>query len=397
MRLAERVSRIKESPTLALTAKAKAMRAQGIDVIGFGAGEPDFDTPENIKRAAELAMKNGFTKYTPASGIDQLKDAIIERIKEDTGVSFTRSEVIVSCGAKHALYNISQALFDEGDKVIIPAPCWVTYPAQVELCGAKPVVLSATEETEFKPTKAQWKEAMSSGVKAVILNSPCNPTGSVFSREELQELAELAVENDVYIISDEIYGKIIYDGIEHVSVASLGEEVKKRTLLVDGVSKTYSMTGWRIGYMAGPRELVAAMSKLQSQSTSNPTSIAQMASVEALAGPQDAVREMVAEFNKRRDYMVERLNAMPGISCLKPKGAFYTFPNVSALFGKSYDKWTVNSSSDFSNFLLDYSRVAAVSGEAFLANGYLRFSYATSMENITKGLDRMEEAVSKLS
>jgi len=397
MALAERVSRIKESPTLALTAKAKAMRAQGIDVIGFGAGEPDFDTPENIKRAAGLAMKNGFTKYTPVGGIDQLKDAIIERIKEDTGAVFTRPEVIVSCGAKHALYNISQALFDEGDKVIIPAPCWVTYPAQVELSGAKPVVLSATEETEFKPTKAQWKEAMSSGVKAVILNSPCNPTGSVFTREELQELAELAVENDVYIISDEIYGKIIYDGMEHVSVASLGEDVKKRTLLVDGVSKTYSMTGWRIGYMAGPRELVAAMSKLQSQSTSNPTSIAQMASVEALTGPQDAVGEMVAEFNKRRDYMVERLNAMPGVSCLKPKGAFYTFPNVSALFGKSYDKWTVNSSSDFSNFLLDYTRVAAVAGEAFLANGYLRFSYATSMENISKGLERMEEAVSKLS
>ena len=397
MALAERVNKIKESPTLAVTAKAKAMRAQGIDVIGFGAGEPDFDTPDNIKRAGELAIKNGFTKYTPVSGIDQLKDAIIDRIKGDSGVTFERPEVMVSCGAKHALYNISQALFQEGDKVIIPAPCWVTYPDQVELSGSETVVISTTEETDFKPTSAQWKEAMASGAKAVILNSPCNPTGSVFTREELKELADLAVEHDVYIISDEIYGKIIYDDAEHVSVASFGEEVKKRTLLVDGVSKSYSMTGWRIGYVAGPQEVISAMNKLQSQSTSNPTSIAQMASIEALTGPQDSVKEMVSHFKERRDFMCEKLNAIPGISCLKPRGAFYTFPNVSGLFGKSWDRWSVNSSGDFSAFLLEHARVAVVAGDAFLAEGYLRLSYATSMENIRKGLDRIEEAVSKLS
>ncbi len=397
MALAERVNKIKESPTLAVTAKAKAMRAQGIDVIGFGAGEPDFDTPDNIKQAAELAIKNGFTKYTPVGGIDQLKDAIIDRIKGDSGVSFERPEVMVSCGAKHALYNISQALFQEGDKVIIPAPCWVTYPDQVELSGSETVVISTTEETDFKPTAAQWKEAMASGAKAVILNSPCNPTGSVFTREELKELADLAVEHDVYIISDEIYGKIIYDDAEHVSVASFGEEAKKRTFLVDGVSKSYSMTGWRIGYVAGPQEVISAMNKLQSQSTSNPTSIAQMASIEALTGPQDSVKDMVSHFKERRDFMCERLNAMPGISCLKPRGAFYTFPNVSGLFGKSWDRWSINSSGDFSAFLLEHARVAVVAGDAFLAEGYVRLSYATSMENIRKGLDRLEEAVSKLS
>jgi aspartate aminotransferase len=397
MVLTERVNRIKESPTLAVTAKAKAMRAQGVDVIGFGAGEPDFDTPENIKRAAQLAMKNGFTKYTPVGGIDQLKDAVIERIKEDSGLSYSRSEVMISCGAKHALYNISQALFQEGDSVVIPAPCWVTYPDQVELAGAKALIVGTTEETGFKPTSAQWEEAMAEGPKAVLLNSPCNPTGSVFSRQELQEVATLAVEKDALIIADEIYGKIIYDDAEHVSIGSLGEEVKQRTLLVDGVSKTYSMTGWRIGYVAGPSEVISAMNKLQSQSTSNPTSISQMASVEALTGPQDAVREMVDEFRKRRDYMCDRLNAIPGISCLKPLGAFYTFPNVSALFGKSYDKWTIGNSGDLATYLLEHARVAVVSGEAFCADGYMRLSYATSMENISNGLDRLEEAVGKLS
>lgn len=397
MILADRVKTIKESPTLALTAKAKAMRAQGIDVIDFGAGEPDFDTPENIKRAAELAMKNGFTKYTPVGGIDQLKDAIIKRIKEDTGVTYARPEVMVTCGAKHALYNISQALFQDGDKIIIPAPCWVTYPDQVELAGAKTVVINTTEETDFKPTAAQWKEAIASGAKALILNSPCNPTGSVFSGEELRKVAELAVERGVYIISDEIYGKIIYDDAKHVSVVSLSDEIKKQTLLVDGVSKTYSMTGWRIGYVAGPQEVVSAMNKLQSQSTSNPTSISQMASVEALNGPQQAVGEMVREFKERRDYICDRLNAIPGVSCLKPRGAFYVFPNISGLFGKKYDRWAINCSADLSAYLLDYARVAVVDGGSFLAEGYLRLSYATSMENIRKGLDRVEEAVRRLS
>lgn len=397
MGLAERVTRIKESPTLAVTAKAKAMRAQGIDVVGFGAGEPDFDTPDHIKRAGELAIKNGFTKYTPVGGIDQLKDAIIGRIKEDSGLSYERKEVMVSCGAKHALYNISQALFQEGDKVVIPTPCWVTYPDQIELAGAETVLISTTEETDFKPTAAQWKEALAGGAKAIILNSPCNPTGSVFNREELQQVADLAVESDAYIIADEIYGKITYDDTEHVSIASFSDEVKKRTLLVDGVSKTYSMTGWRIGYVAGPADVIAAMNKLQSQSTSNPTSISQMASIEALTGPHGEVRNMVVEFKKRRDYMCERLNSMPGVTCLKPLGAFYTFPNISGLFGKSYDKWNIGSSSDLAAYLLESARVAMVAGAAFCAEGYLRLSYALSMENITKGLDRMEEAVSKLS
>jgi aspartate aminotransferase len=397
MVLAERVNRIKESPTLAVTAKAKAMRAQGIDIVGFGAGEPDFDTPDNIKSAAERAMKDGITKYTPVGGLDQLKDAVISRLQEDSGLSYERSEVMVSCGAKHALYNISQAIFQEGDKVVIPAPCWVTYPDQVVLSGAQTIIINTTEETSFKPTGAQWKEALARGAKAIILNSPCNPTGSVFSREELQEVAQLAVDNDAYIIADEIYGKIIYDDQKHCSIASFSDEVKKRTLLVDGVSKTYSMTGWRIGHVAGPAEIIAAMTKLQSQSTSNPTSIAQMAAIEALTGPQGAVTGMVSEFVKRRDYMCDRLNDIPGITCLKPFGAFYTFPNVSGLFGKSYDKWTVNSSSDLAAYLLESARIAAVSGDAFYAEGYMRLSYALSMENIQKGLDRIEEAVGKLS
>lgn len=305
------------------------MKAQGVDVVGFGAGEPDFDTPENIKEAAIKALKEGFTKYTPVPGIDELKEAIIAKYEKEQGLKYDKSEVIVSCGAKHSLYNIAMALYEEGDEVIVPAPYWVTYPDQAVLAGAKPVFIYTKEENEFKVQPEELEEAITERTKAIILNYPCNPTGATYTKEELEKLAEVILKKNpnCWIISDEVYEKIIYDGREHVSIATVSPEVKERTLVVNAVSKTYSMTGWRIGWVCGNKEVVAAMSKLQSQSTSNPTSIAQKAAVEALMGPQDAVAEMVKAFKERRDYIVDRLNSMPGVSCFKPHGAFYVFPN----------------------------------------------------------------------
>ncbi len=398
VRLAKRVTLIKPSPTLTITAKAKAMKAQGIDVVGFGAGEPDFDTPDNIKEAAIRAIKEGFTKYTPVPGIDELKDAIIAKCEREQGLKYDRSEVIVSCGAKHTLYNIAMALFEEGDEVIIPAPYWVTYPDQVVLAGAKPVFIQTKEEDQFKVLPEQLEEAINERTKAIVLNYPSNPTGSTYTKEELERLAEVILRKNpnMWIISDEVYEKIIYDGRTHVSIATVSEEVKERTLLVNAVSKTYSMTGWRIGWVCGNKEVVAAMSKLQSQSTSNPTSIAQKAALEALTGPQDAVAEMVKAFEERRNYIVDRLNAMPGVSCFKPHGAFYVFPNFSGLYGRSYKGRKIENSLDFAAYLLEEYKVAIVPGVAFGDDNCARLSYATSMENIKKGLDRIEEAINSL-
>ncbi len=398
VRLAKRVSLIKPSPTLTITAKAKAMKAQGIDVVGFGAGEPDFDTPDNIKEAAIKAIKEGFTKYTPVPGIDELKDAIIGKCEREQGLKYERSEVIVSCGAKHTLYNIAMALFEEGDEVIIPAPYWVTYPDQVVLVGAKPVFIYTKEENEFKVQPEELEEAITDRTKAIILNYPCNPTGATYTKEELEKLAEVILRKNpnMWIISDEVYEKIIYDGRKHVSIATISPEVKERTLLVNAVSKTYSMTGWRIGWVCGNKEVVAAMSKLQSQSTSNPTSIAQKAAVEALRGPQGKVSEMVRAFEERRNYIVERLNSMPGVKCFKPHGAFYVFPNFSSVYGKSYNGKVINNSMDFAAYLLEEYKVAIVPGVAFGDDNCARLSYATSMENIKKGLDRIEEAIKNL-
>jgi aspartate aminotransferase len=394
--LSGRAKNLKPSPTLAINAKAKTMQAQGIHVISFGAGEPDFDTPENIKQAAKKAIDDGFTKYTPVGGIDDLKDAIIKKFQRDNKLTYKRSEIIVSCGGKHSFYNLAQAIFDQGDEVIIPAPYWVSYPPMVVLAGGSPVIVETTERNEFKITPEELKKAMTSNTKALILNSPSNPTGSAYTRKELEEIAEIAISKNFFIISDEIYEKIIYDGFEFVSIASLGQEIKKRTIIVHGVAKTYAMTGWRIGYTAGSEEIISAMSNIQSQSTSNPTSIAQKASVEALIGPQNEVGKMVSAFAQRRNYIVDRLNKIPGVSCYKPMGAFYVFPNFSSYYGRSYQEKKIENSTQLADFFLEVANVAVVPGIEFGADPFERLSYATSMEDIKEGINRIEESLKKL-
>jgi aspartate aminotransferase len=396
MGIAKRALAIKPSPTLATAAKAKAMKAQGIDVVDFGVGEPDFDTPENVKLAGIKAIQSGFTKYTPASGTDELKEAVIEKFKKDNGLQYEKSQVLVSCGAKHSLYNIAEALFDPGDEVIIPSPYWVSYPDQVLLNDATPVIVETTEDEGFKLSAKKLAKSITRKTKALVLNSPSNPTGLAYDKQTLEEIAALVVKHNIYVISDEIYEKLIYDGFTHTSIASLGPEIKDRTIVVNGVSKSHAMTGWRIGYAAGPTDVITAMANIQSQSTSNPTSISQKAAVEALRGPQNFIKTMNMEFDKRRRYMVERLNNIPGISCLMPVGAFYAFPRVSSLYGKSVNGKIIKNSSDLSAYLLDDAKVALVSGDAFGADSYIRLSYATSMESIRKGLDRIENAVQML-
>ena len=396
MILAERVKRIQPSPTLVIDAKAKALKAQGVDVIGFGAGEPDFDTPENIREAAKRAIDEGFTRYTPVGGTDELKDAVIAKLRRDNGLEYAREEISVACGAKHSLYNISQALVQEGDEVIIPAPYWVSYPDQVLLAGGKPVFIEADESTSFKITPEMLERAVTPRTRALVINSPCNPTGASYSREELRQIGEVCLRYDFLIISDDIYESLIYDGLSFSNMASAVPELKPRTIIVNGVSKTYAMTGWRIGYAAGPKEIIGAMTKMQSQSTSNPSSIAQKAAVEALSGPQEAVSMMNAEFAKRRTYIVDRLNAVPGFSCFRSTGAFYAFPNISGVLGKSFEGKPITNSTELAAYFLEEARVAVVPGVAFGADNNIRLSYATSLDNIRKGIDRIEEAVSKL-
>ena len=337
MKLADRVNKIQPSPTLAIDAKAKALKAQGVDIVGFGAGEPDFDTPANIKEAGKKAIDSGFTKYMPVGGADDLKDAIIAKMKRDHGLDYTRDEISVACGAKHSLYNISQALIQEGDEVIIPAPYWVSYPDQVVLAGGTPVFIETDETTAFKITPAQLEKTITSRTKALILNSPCNPTGTSYTIDELKAIGQVCLKHDFLIISDDIYERLIYDGLRFANIVQTVPELKARTVVVNGVSKTYAMTGWRIGYACGPKELMGAMTKMQSQSTSNATSIAQKAAVEALNGSQNAVASMIVEFEKRRTYIVERLNAMPAVTCFRSTGAFYVFPNFSGVYGKSFN------------------------------------------------------------
>jgi aspartate aminotransferase len=396
MGIAKRAQSIKPSPTLAVAAKAKAMKAQGIDVVDFGVGEPDFDTPENVKQAGIKAIQSGFTKYTPAGGTDELKEAVVDKFRKDNGLQYEKTQVLISCGAKHSLYNIAEALFDPGDEVIIPSPYWVSYPDQVLLNDAVPVIVETTEEEGFKLSAKKLEQAITKKTKALILNSPSNPTGLAYDRKTLEVVAALATKHNFYVISDEIYEKLIYDGFTHTSIASLGPEIKNLTLVVNGVSKSHAMTGWRIGYAAGPKDVITAMANIQSQSTSNPTSISQKAALEALRGPQEFISTMNIEFDKRRKYMVERLNAVPGVSCLMPVGAFYAFPRVSLLFGKSANGKTIRNSADMASYLLDDAKVALVSGDAFGADAYIRLSYATSMDSIKKGLDRIEQAIKAL-
>jgi aspartate aminotransferase len=397
MKLSSRISAIKPSPTLAITAKANALRAEGRNIIGFGAGEPDFDTPLHIKMAAIKAIEEGFTKYTPVDGIVELKDAIIRKLSEDNQLNYKRSQVAVSCGAKHTLYNLTQVLFEEGDEVIIPSPYWVSYLDMVILSGAKPVIVKTNESQGFKILPKQLKSAITGRTKAIIINSPSNPAGVVYTSSELKALAGIIIGKGVLVISDDIYEKIIYDDEIFINMASLSEELKNMTVVVNGVSKTYSMTGWRIGYAAGPEEIIESIAKLQSQNTSNPTSIAQKAAVEALNGPQNSVAEMVEEFGKRRNVIVEKLNAIPGITCMLPRGAFYVFPDVSALFGRSYQRMVISNSSDFAAYLLDVANVAVIPGADFGHDNHIRLSYATSLRNIKEGLDRIKNAVMKLT
>lgn len=395
--LSERVKKIKPSPTLAMDARAKAMKAQGIDIVNFGVGEPDFDTPEHVKEAAIKAIRDGFTKYTPVGGIDELKEAIVEKFKNDNNLEYSKDEILVSCGAKHSLYNVAQALYGAGDEVIIPSPYWVSYPDQVLLNDAVPVFVKTYEEDSFMLRPDVLESKITKKTKAIILNSPSNPTGLTYDKKTLEAIAEIAVRHGIYVVSDEIYEKLVYDGVEHISIASLDKEIRDRTIVINGLSKSHAMTGWRIGFAAGPRDIIKAMTNIQSQSTSNPTSIAQKAAVAALTGPQDFISVMHAEFDKRRKFLVDGLNSIDGVRCLKPTGAFYVFPNVSRFYGRKAGQRQINSSLDIAMYLLEDSNVALVHGDAFGDDSYIRISYATSMENIKKGLERIREALSRLA
>lgn len=396
MKLAKRVTSINPSPTLAITAKANRMRAEGLNIIGFGAGEPDFDTPANIKNAAKEALDKGFTKYTPTCGTKQLREAICKKFKNDNGLDYSPDEVIVSCGAKHSIFNIILALCDKGDEVIIPAPYWVSYPEMVRIAQGTPVILKTGAQNDFKVSPQQLKKAITSKTRAFILNSPSNPTGMVYSKEELSAIAKILMEKQVWCISDEIYEKILYDGCRHYSIAGIEPEIKPLTITVNGVSKAYSMTGWRIGYMAGPQELMQTISNLQDHSTSNPASISQQAALEALQGPQENLKIMLKSFSERREYIVSRLNNIPLISCLKPQGAFYVFPNVSKILKKTFKGKKIADSLSLTDILLTEAKVAVIPGSVFGEDGFIRLSYATSMENITEGLNRIEQFVKKL-
>ncbi len=380
--LSSRAVSLAPSLTLAISAKAKELRARGEDVIGLGAGEPDFDTPQHIKDAAAQALADGFTKYTPSSGIPELRQAVADKFQRDYGVEYEPSQIIVSSGGKHSCFNVIYATCEAGDEVIIPSPYWLSYPEMAKLAGAKPVILDTTDETEFKVTPEQLREAITPSTKLFILNSPSNPTGSVYSADEIKALGDVCVEKGVLIMSDDIYEKLLYDGAEFTSVTGFSEEHKAHTIIVHGLAKAYSMTGWRIGFLAAPKPIAQAINAVQSHSTSNATSFAQKGAVVALNGPQDHLDDWLAKFDERRRYAAERLNNMPGISCINSKGAFYLFPNMAETGLKS---------AEFCERLLDQAKVAAVPGIAFGADNNFRISYATSMENIQTGMARLED------
>jgi len=379
--VANRTKVLTPSLTLAIDAKAKQMKAEGQDVVGFGAGEPDFDTPQHIKDAAAKALADGFTKYTPSSGIPELRQACADKFKADNGLDYKPSQIIINCGGKHSCFNVIFATCKPGDEVIIPAPYWLSYPEMVKMAAATPVIIQTTDKTEFKMTPAQLCAAITPKTKLLVLNSPSNPTGSLYSREELKAIGDVCVEKGVLIMSDEIYEKLVYDGATHHSVAGFSKAHYDHTIIVHGLAKAYSMTGWRLGYLAAPEPIAKAIDAIQSHSTSNPTSFAQKGGVAALKGPQDHLKSWLAEYAKRRSYMHERLNKIPGVNCVNAKGAFYLFPNVSQTGLKS---------DEFAARLLETEKVAVVPGIAFGADDYIRLSYATSLANIQKGLDRIE-------
>lgn len=397
MKFSKRIEQVKPSMTLAIEAKAKEMKARGENVIGFGAGEPDFDTPDRIKQAAIRAIEANETHYTPIGGTHELKDAIITKMKRDNDLDYDRDQIMVSCGAKHSFYNLAQALWEEGDEVVIPAPYWVSFPEMVVLSGARPVIIKTGAAHNFKITVDQIKEVLTPSTRAILINTPSNPTGFAYEKPELEAIAEYALENNLLLISDEIYERIVFDGFQHTSIASLSKEAQKNCVVINGVSKCYAMTGWRIGYIAADAEIVKKVTRLQGHSTSGPCSISQAASIEALTGPHDDVLAMAREFEKRRDIMVDQLAAIPGVVCNRPNGSFYSFPDFSSLYGKKDPRGKeLQGSLDFTEYLLTEKKVALVPGIAFGADANARMSFATSLDNIQEGVKRIKEAVERL-
>lgn len=396
MRLSKKAKEISKSLTLDITAKAKKMRADGIDVIGFGAGEPDFNTPQNIADAAIKAIQDGMTKYTATSGIIELKKAIIQKFERENKLSYEPTQIIVSTGAKQCLANVFEAILNPGDEVLIGIPYWVSYPELVKLADGKPIYIETEESSKFKLTIENLSKAITSKSKALVLNSPNNPTGTVYTKAELIEIADFAKVNDLIIISDEIYEKLLYGANKHISIASLSEDAYGRTIVINGVSKAYAMTGWRIGYAAGSTEIISLMTNIQSHATSNPNSIAQYASVEALNGQQEDLKKMIEQFKLRRDYMVETINSINNLSCISPEGAFYVMVNISNVLNKSVNGKVISNSIQFSDLLLEVEKVAVIPGIAFGVDNFIRISYATSMENIINGLNRIERFVSDI-
>src|SRR5512139_2908354 len=399
IKIASRLDPIKPSITLAVTAKAAKLKADGVDVVSFGAGEPDFDTPDHIKAAAHASLdKAGVGKYTEVGGVLPLRKAIAAELSAVHKLEIDPANVLVSTGAKHSLYNLFMALIDPGDEVLIPAPYWVSYPDMVMLAGGRPVILETKAEDDFAVTAAQVAAACSSRTRAIVLNNPSNPTGAVYTRAQIEALAKVVVEKDLLVISDDIYRQLVYGDAEYVSIAAVSPELAKRTVLVDGVSKTYAMTGWRIGYTAGPKPLIQAMSKIQGQSTSNPTHISQVATLAALTGPQDCVGTMRKAFDERRQEIVKLLRAIPDVQCREPKGAFYAFPDVSAYVGKKTpDGSVLDDDVQLCDWLVEVGKVAVVPGSGFGAPGFVRLSYATSMDNIREGVGRLAKSLASLS
>jgi aspartate aminotransferase len=395
-KLAERTKLIKPSVTLAIAAKAGKLRSEGIDVINFSAGEPDFDTPDHIKAAAVEALRKGMTKYTDVKGIEPLRAAIAHKYEQEHGLAYRKEDVLVSCGAKHSLYNVFQAVVNSGDEILIPAPYWVSYSDMALLAGGVPKMIQTNEASGFRITAEQLAAELTPRTKAFVLNSPCNPTGASYAADELLAIARVLEQHSCLVIADDIYEKIVYDDFQVRNIVTLNPALRERTVIINGVSKTYAMTGWRIGYAIGPADIISAAAKIQSQSTSNATSIAQAAALEAIQGPQDDVAPMVREFHKRRDVIVDRLNAIEGMRCLKPQGAFYVFPNVSALLGKTAKGKELVSPCDLADYLLEEAKVAVVPGEDFGSTEHIRFSYATALEDIEKGCKRIAAAVGKL-
>jgi len=396
MKFSKRIQSIQPSMTLAVDAKAKKLRASGIDVIGFGAGEPDFNTPDKIKQAGIEAIEKNSTHYTPVGGIEALKQAIVDKFRRDNNLVYEKNQVLVSCGAKHSLFNLAQVLWEEGDEIIVPSPYWVSYPDIIRYAGAKPVIIDTLGENQFKITPDQIESVVTPSTRAIIINSPSNPTGSAYSKKELEAVAECALRNKLLIVSDEIYEKIVFDGFEQCSICSLDREVQDNSVLINGVSKSYAMTGWRIGYLAASEEIVKQTGKLQGQSTSNPTSISQSASIVALNQGEADVQFMVEEFQRRRDALVECLLGIPAVACYKPVGSFYTFPDFSAFYGRSFKGEKVEGSIQLAEFLLSEGNVALVPGIAFGADKNLRMAFASSMDTIKQGVAQIMKTLELL-